>query len=140
MPSGRAKFIGTVWKETEIPLDETRTSTELFTPKSLRNKIAYANMLSGNQKTRSVLKKQKKGEKQYLVKIPERVSIYSLATFLKDPFQFRIGLMLINEDDEDVEKELFEPVFFDNLDTSIILKKALAAELSGEKEELENFK
>ena len=134
------KFIGYVWKETEIPLDETRTTTELFTPKSLRNKIAYANMLSGNQKTRSVPKKQKKGEKQYLVKIPERVSIYSLATFLKDPFQFRIGLMLINEDDEDVEKELFEPVFFDNLDTSIILKKALAAELSGEKEELENFK
>ena len=48
--------------------------------------------------------------------------------------------MLIDEDDEDVEKELFEPVYFDHLDTSIVLKKALAAELSGESEELENFK
>ena len=134
------KFIGTEWKENEFPLDETRTTAELFTPKSLRNKIAYVNMLTGKQKTRSVPKMQKKGEKQYLVKIPERVSFYSLATFLKDPFQFRIGLMLINEDEEDVEKELFEPLFFDNLDTSVILKKALAAELSGETDELEKFK
>ena len=134
------KFIGTVWKEGEIPLDETRATTELFTPKELRNKIAYANMLSGNSKKRSVPQKQKKDEKQYLVKIPERVSFHALAEFLKDPFQFRIGLMLIGEDDEDVEKELFEPVFFDNLDTSIILKKALAAELSGEVDELEKFK
>ena len=134
------KFIGTIWKEASIPLDETRDVTELFTPKELRNKIAYANMLSGNSKKRSVPQKQKKGEKQYLVKIPERVSFHALADFLKDPFQFRIGLMLIGEDDEDVEKELFEPVFFDNLDTSIILKKALAAELSGEVDELEKFK
>jgi exodeoxyribonuclease V gamma subunit len=34
------KFIAVEWKETEIKLDETRDVTELFTPKSLRNKEA----------------------------------------------------------------------------------------------------
>ncbi len=135
------KFIGPNWKERKIDLDETREASELFTPKSLRNKVAYENLLLGKTpQTRSVPKRNKNRDKQYLVKTPERVSIHSLADFLADPFQFRIGIMLGGEEEKDVEKELFEPVCFDHLDTSIVLKKALAADLSGESDELEKFK
>jgi exodeoxyribonuclease V gamma subunit len=78
-----------------------------------------------------------------LVKLPDRVSFYSLSSFLKDPFQFRVGQMLMAEEDEDVEKESFEPVFFNNIDTSSVLKKLVAAELScddsAEKQELEKL-
>ena len=143
------KFIAVEWKENEIKLDETRDVTELFTPKSLRNKEAYEWMRLSEEEHQEKIRKRRRERlgkldknklKEYLVRIPERVGFYTLASFLKDPFQFRISLMLIDEDDEDVEKELFEPVYFDHLDTSIVLKKALAAELSGESEELENFK
>lgn len=135
------------WEEKTIPLDESRDFSELFTPKSLRNKDAYERMFLKDDKNgnNSELRQDsEKGDtlrqKEYLVKLPERVNIYALANFLEDPFQFRIGQMLMEEDDEDVEKELFEPIFFNHLDTSVVLKKMLAAELSGERDELEKFK
>ena len=140
------------WEEKSISLDENRVFSELFTPKSLRNKDAYERMFlkdDGNSqkpgkkssgKQRASEKGTPQKQKEYLVKLPERVGIYALANFLKDPFQFRIGQMLIEEDDEDIEKELFEPIFFNHLDTSIVLKKMLAAELSNETDELEKFK
>lgn len=140
------------WEEKEISLDENRDYDELWTPRSLRNRNAYEWMNLGEEdrleKIRTFVQEKLYQEisksKEYLVKIPERVSFYSLASFLKDPFEFRVDTMLREENDEDVEKELFEPVFFNHLDVASILKKMVAAELSegtttSEKQELEKL-
>ena len=139
------------WGEKEISLDENRKYNELWTPKSLRNRNAYEWMNLGEEerleKIRSYvlekLNQETSKTKEHLVKIPERVNFYSLSSFLKDPFEFRVNSMLMEEEDEDVEKEIFEPVFFNHLDVALILKKMVAAELSGEnsdeKKELEKL-
>ena len=134
------KFIVGEWKEKKISLDEDRKVEELFTPKSIRNKIAYTNLLSGATFKRPISSQPQSENKKKLLNLPERVTLYSLASFLKDPFKFRISLMLADEDEEDVEKEIFEPLFFNGLDSSAVLKKALAATLSNESDEYENFK
>ena len=139
------------WVEKDISLDEKRKYNELWTPKSLRNRRAYEWMNLGEEdrleKIRTYVQEKLGQEmsksKEYLVKVPERVNFYSLSSFLKDPFEFRINSMLKEEEDEDVEKELFEPVFFNHLDVATVLKKMIAAELSGEnsdeKKELEKL-
>lgn len=136
------------WKEETISLDENRDYTDLWTQKSLRNKEAYEWMLlSEDERKEKIKERQEKRmgrldaaeSKENAVKLPDRVSVYSLSKFLKDPFQFRISQMLMDEDDEDVEKEQFEPVFFNGLDENAILKKMLAAELSGKEDEYREF-
>ncbi len=152
------------WADIPVSLDETRKFEELFTQKSLRNKVAYIKMLkddSGDENEgqndsempsaenesskNSPIEKGsvKRRDPQKMVKLPDRVNFYSLTSFLTDPFQFRISQMLMDEDDEDVEKEFFEPVLFDHIDTSIVLKKmivaALSEEDSAEKKELEKL-
>ena len=136
------------WKEETMSLDENRDYTDLWTQKSLRNKEAYEWMLlSEDERKEKIKERQEKRmgrldaaeSKENAVKLPDRVSVYSLSKFLKDPFQFRISQMLMDEDDEDVEKEQFEPVFFNGLDENAILKKMLAAELSGKEDEYREF-
>ncbi len=148
------------WADVPVSLDEIRDFKDLYTQKSLRNKIAYIKMLDEPEdrpgkppkspKASTILETQNTGNNEpekriveNLVKLPDRVSFYSLSSFLKDPFQFRVGQMLMAEEDEDVEKESFEPVFFNNIDTSSVLKKFVAAELScddsAEKQELEKL-
>ena len=152
------------WEDLSVSLDETRKFEDLFTQKSLRNKIAYIKMLKDDsdgevddedddvtaptekEPTKSLTFESvfvKRDELQKMVKLPDRVSFYSLSSFLTDPFQFRVSQMLMEEDDEDVEKESFEPVFFDHLDTSAVLKKMVVATLSeddsAEKKELEKL-
>lgn len=136
------------WKEETISLDENRDYSELWTQKSLRNKEAYEWMLlSEDERKKKIKERQEKRmghldaaeSKENAVKLPDRVSVYSLSKFLKDPFQFRISQMLMDEDDEDVEKEQFEPVFFNGLDENAVLKKMLAAELSGKEDEYKEF-
>lgn len=132
------------WTREKIFLDENRKTSELFTPKSLRNKKAYVDMVhNGNARARVNRKVQGDESadiKNITIKIPERVSLFQLSKFLDDPFQFRIGLMMMEQDDSDPEKELFEPIYFDKLEESNLLKLMLAAELSGNEDELENFK
>lgn len=140
------------WKTEELPLDETRDPSELFTKKSIRNKIAYVNMVTGkkpnnppkddNEGASAKNDAEKNGGKNddLFVKPPDRVSFYQLRKFLEDPFQFHVGRSLSDEDDENVEQELFEPVSLNRLDESIILKKAIAAELSEDAGEYENYK
>ncbi len=125
------------WKEETISLDENRDYSELWTQKSLRNYVAYKKMLDDESrpsegKSAPSEANDAKSVQKPLVKLPDRVTFYSLTSFLKDPFQFHVNRMLMEEDDEDVEKEVFEPVCFNNLDTSVILKKRVAATLSAE--------
>lgn len=134
---------GIVWNRQKISLDETRSTSELFTPKSLRNKKAYVDMVhNGNAKAR--INRKARGDestdvKNITIKIPERVSLFQLRKFLEDPFEFRISLMMMEQDDDDPEKELFEPIYFDKLEESKLLKMVLAAELSGKEDELKKF-
>ena len=136
------------WEEKSIDLDEKRGCSELWTQKSLRDKEAYEWMLlSEDERNKKIKERQEKRmgrldeakSKENAVKLPDRVSVYSLSKFLKDPFQFRISQMLMDEDDEDVEKEQFEPVFFNGLDENVVLKKMLAAELSGKEDEYKEY-
>lgn len=134
---------GITWNRDKVSLDETRSTSELFTPKSLRNKKAYVDMIhNGNAKAR-VNRKTRGDEstdiKNITVKIPERVSLFQLRKFLEDPFEFRISLMMMEQDDDDPEKELFEPIYFDKLEESNLLKMMLAAELSNKEDELKKF-
>lgn len=136
------------WKEIPISLDEDRGYDELWTQKSLRNYVAYKKMLEDDSKPSEKVTvpsevNEAESTKKPIVKLPDRVTFHSLISFLKDPFQFHVNRMLMEDDDEDVEKEVFEPVYFNNLDTSAILKKRVAATLSAdnsdEKKEIEKL-
>ena len=129
------------WPENKISLDETRHFDELFTQKSLRNKRAFLNMMQDgfahvNPKTGAM----QSATENIAVKLPERVPLYMLSDFLKDPFEFRISQMLASSDSDDPEKQLFEPIHFDTLQKSSLLKMMVAAELSHKSDELEKFK
>ena len=130
-----------VWPERKISLDETRDFDELYTQKSLRSKRAFLNMM---QDGFAHVSPQNVAPKNVSIntttKCPERVPLYTLSNFLKDPFMFRVSQMLAESDTDDPEKELFEPIHFDALQKSSLLKMMVAAELSHEDEELEKFK
>ncbi len=129
------------WPENKISLDETRNFDELFTQKSLRNKRAFLNMMQDgfahvNPKTGAM----QTATENVNFKCPERVPLYMLSEFLKDPFEFRISQMLAASNSDDPEKEMFEPIHFDALQKSELLKMMVAAELSHKSDELEKFK
>ncbi|MBP5767866.1 MAG: exodeoxyribonuclease V subunit gamma [Fibrobacter sp.] len=130
-----------VWPERKVSLDETRDFDELYTQKSLRSKRAFLNMM---QDGFAHVSPQNVAPKNVSIntttKCPERVPLYTLSNFLKDPFMFRVSQMLAESDTDDPEKELFEPIHFDALQKSSLLKMMVAAELSHEDEELEKFK
>ena len=130
-----------VWPERKVSLDETRDFDELYTQKSLRSKRAFLNMM---QDGFAHVSPQNVAPKNVSINIttkcPERVPLYTLSNFLKDPFMFRVSQMLAESDTDDPEKELFEPIHFDALQKSSLLKMMVAAELSHEDEELEKFK
>ena len=126
------------WKEETISLDENRDYSELWTQKSLRNKEAYSAMIGEsplNEVDGCSVKTEASSLKGKLPKPPERVSFSQLSKFLFDPFQFRVNQMLKSDDEENVEKELFEPISFDALDSSIVLKKMLVEVLSKDEKE-----
>ena len=129
------------WPERKISLDETRQFDELFTQKSLRNKRAFLDMMQdGFAHMNPKANAMQTATEEVTTKCPERVPLYTLSNFLKDPFIFRISQMLAESDTDDPEKELFEPIHFDALQKSSLLKMMVAAELSHEAEELEKFK
>ena len=130
---------GLKWEEIQLTLDEKRPFDELFTPRSLRNKVAYVNMMNRAEHADA---EQAPGERPQKIttKAPERVSISQLASFLKDPFQFRINRMLSEDDDEDVEKESFEPIYLDNLERHIVLKRKLETEIFSQESKTDSFK
>lgn len=129
------------WPEKKISLDETRDFTELFTQKSLRNKRAFLNMMQdGFAHVNPATGAMQTADENVAVKLPERVPLYMLSDFLKDPFEFRISQMLAASESDDPEKELFEPIHFEPLQKSELLKMMVAAELSHKSEELEKFK
>lgn len=130
---------GFKWEENSLKLDEKRPFNELFTPRSLRNKVAYVNMMN---RADCVGVEQASGENQLeiVTKAPERISISQLASFLKDPFQFRINRMLSEDSEEDVEKESFEPIYLDNLENHIVLKRKLENEIFSQEAEMDSFK
>lgn len=139
--SGEKVSQSEAWPENKISLDETRDFGDLFTQKSLRNKRAFLNMMQdGYAHANPEADAIKSASSNIKAKLPERVSIYKLSDFLKDPFQFRISQMLADSDSEDPEKEMFEPIQLDNLKKSTLLKMTLAAELSNKSDELDKFK
>ncbi|MCQ2098590.1 MAG: exodeoxyribonuclease V subunit gamma [Fibrobacter sp.] len=132
------------WKEIKVSIDEKRDFSDLFTPKSLRNKKAYLDMLHdgfAHAKPNEVPKNlDTTSTENITVKTPDRISLYKLRGFLEDPFQFRINQMMSDDSEDDPEKEVFEPVSLSRLDESSLLKMFLAAELSGKGDELKKFK
>ena len=130
---------GFKWEEIQLTLDEKRSFDELFTPRSLRNKVAYVNMMNRAEYVNAEQVSEESLPK-VTTKAPERVSISQLAKFLKDPFQFRIDRMLSEDDEEDVEKESFEPICLDSLDRHIILKRKLESDIFGQESEKSAFK
>lgn len=133
--------IKNIWPEIEIPLDEKRPYTELFTPKEWRNRATYDGMVNpvenrdeDRKRTSSPGEEEKQDEPDYssTAKFPERASFRELQKYLQDPFQFRIDYTLDTnerEDDVDPETEFFEPIDFNNLGNSILVNSMLEAEV-----------
>ncbi|MCQ2120482.1 MAG: exodeoxyribonuclease V subunit gamma [Fibrobacter sp.] len=139
--------IKNIWPEIEIPLDEKRPYSQLFTPKEWRNRATYDGMVNPADKEDEARKRTRfhwewenldAPGKQEIVKIPERVSFREIQKFLEDPFQFRIARMLDvsdREEDVDPETEYFEPVDFNNLSNSILVNAMVAAAVTGKNED-----
>lgn len=130
------KLAETLWPQKNIPLDETRPYSELFSTKEFRNKAVYNKIIEAKEDL-SQTQNLPKAE----TKLPERVTFYQLKNFLDDPFQFRISQIMESEDtSEDPGKESFEPIDFDRLEQSSLLKSVVAASIEGDKESLEKTK
>ena len=122
-----------LWPQEEIPLDETRPYSDLFTSKEFRNKSVYKNMVASAEPASG--HDQRPGS---IDKSPGWVSLYQLKCFLDDPLQFRISQMM-QKDDESTNpgEETFEPIDFDSLEQSSLMKSMVAAAISGNAHDLE---
>ena len=122
-----------LWKQKEIPLDETRPYSDLFTSKEFRNKAVYMNMVAHSDSA--------SGHPPLpgsIDKSPGWVSLYQLKCFLDDPLEFRISQMM-QKDDESTNpgEETFEPIDFDSLEQSSLMKSMVAAAITGNKHDLD---
>ena len=104
------------FNECKIPLDESRADEELFTLRSIRNKLNRV-FVNSTEDQGGVLP-----EKLQLA-LPDAVSTRDFKRFFDDPFQFQLSRKVtLPSVENDPEKELFEPVSLNNLDRSILLR------------------
>lgn len=130
------KIAESMWPQNNIPLDETRPYSDLFTTKEFRNKAVYNRIIEAKEE-KTKASNLPKAE----TKLPERVSFYQLKNFLDDPFEFRISQIMEAEDgSDDPGKEIFEPIDFDSLEQSSLLKTVVASLIEGDKAALEKTK
>ena len=114
-----------VWPVTEIPLDEKRDWSELFTPRAFRNKAAYLRMIEKDQKQEETINDVVTHASDKNTPDPmERVSLYRMRKFLEDPFQCYISRILL-DDEEDTTDEEFEPIALDHLQSANALKQCV---------------
>ena len=114
------------FKERKIPLDETRTDEELFTLRSIRNKL--------NRVFVSPTENQVVQPQELQVALPDTVNVRDFKRFFDDPFQFQLSRKVtLPSVENDPEKELYEPVSLNNLDKSILLKDFVQSILDSEK-------
>ena len=114
------------FKERKIPLDETRTDEELFTLRSIRNKL--------NRVFVSPTENQTAQPQEMQVTLPDTVNVRDFKRFFDDPFQFQLSRKVtLPSVENDPEKELYEPVSLNNLDKSILLKDFVQSILDSKK-------
>ncbi|WP_290722711.1 exodeoxyribonuclease V subunit gamma [Fibrobacter sp. UBA2449] len=116
-----------VFRERKIPLDETRPDEELFTLRSIRNK------LNRILETRTENTSENEPE-EVQVALPDTVNTRDFKRFFDDPFQFQLARKVtLPSVENDPEKELFEPVSLNNLDRSILLKDFVQSVMDAER-------
>ena len=126
-----------VWPQEVIPLDESRDYGELFTQKEFRNKSIFEDMKKSGDE--SDVEKEPLALSKELP--PDRVSFYQFKKYLEDPFQFRVSQVLNDgEEDDDPTDEDFEPIVFDILDKSSLMKQMVKFKITGDHEALEKLK
>ena len=114
------------FKERKIPLDETRTDEELFTLRSIRNKL--------NRVFVSPTENQTAQPQEMQLTLPDTVNVRDFKRFFDDPFQFQLSRKVtLPSVENDPEKELYEPVSLNNLDKSILLKDFVQSILDSKK-------
>ena len=114
------------FKERKIPLDETRADDELFTLRSIRNKL--------NRVFVSPTENQVAQPQELQIALPDTVNVRDFKRFFDDPFQFQLSRKVtLPSVENDPEKELYEPVSLNNLDKSILLKDFVQSILDSEK-------
>ena len=125
-----------LWEKEDIPLDETRPYSDLFTSKEFRNKAVYQEMVSQGESAPS---QSKLPEAE--TKCPERVSIYQLKSFLNDPLEFRVSQMMQSDEDESApEEDAYEPIDFDRLEQSSLMKTMIATAIDESVNDLEKLR
>ena len=102
--------------EKKIPLDETRPDDELFTLRSIRNKLNHVFVAAPENQNEISSEELQKA-------LPDAVSTRDFKRFFEDPFQFQLSRKVtLPSVENSPEKQLFEPVALDNLERSILLR------------------
>ncbi len=115
--------------EQKINLDEDRPWKSLFTQREFRNKENFLALKADDDGTES--EEMQLADEQSL--LPDRVSISSIKTYLKDPFQFMAAQVFSkDEDDSAEEREEFEPIDFSHLTSSALKKAYVQAKLESD--------
>lgn len=122
--------------ENELGIDEKRKWEELFTQHEFRNKHNFIKLKQ--QKKNQDDSGLQKGEHD-IKKLPDRVSISQLKSFLSNPFSFYVDSVLdSNEDNEAIiEHTQFEPIEFNNLEQTDLIRELIQKRFGGETENLE---
>ena len=135
-PAEAKKLAEKLWPQVNIPLDETRPYSDLFTTKEFRNKSVYREMVSRGEPA-APYNNLPEAESKY----PERVSIYQLKTFLNDPLEFRVSQMMQSDEDESApEEDAYEPIDFDRLEQSSLMKTMIATAIDESVDDLEKLR
>lgn len=109
------------WAPHAISIDETRPISDLFTARAYRNHCIHQCMTHGSHET-VVYEDTPIPNLQFL---PDRVSLSKIKKYLEDPFQLRVSeLLQTQEEDEDPERIVYEPITIDDIELLSTIKAA----------------
>ena len=130
--------------EEKIRIDEDRCWKELYTPREFRNKKNYIQLQkSENQEDDSEEQNNQLQENDSEKKVsenetvlPDRISIWQLSDFLKEPFMHMVNQKLPDNFDNQEKEDLeFEPLFLGSRVTSDICINYTRSGLTGQENE-----
>ncbi len=113
-------------KEVKVTLDEKRARNELYTSRAIRNYNLYQKLMlqESNEEPKTLAWK-------YERELPKRVTLSNFKRFLEEPCKFQIERHLSRSEENETNAEL-EPISFDALARSNVLKRTVQALAQGE--------
>ncbi len=117
-------------KEGKIPLDEKRPLHELYTSRAIRNHKVFRGL--NNERSKTHPKDASLDTKwTHEGDLPKRVTLSDFTCFLEEPCKFQIECRLCRSEENETNVEL-EPIVFDPLTRSNVMRRTVQAIASGE--------